>query len=188
MEASPDLIVPKLLQSRKYGSPTSELPADVPREIRWGAVGDPLPANMMARMHPGTLPAPAYPPDDYKCGCIVNVPCCLLHTLPFVTPNGPSRPTTRKTPDGPEEEAKVPSPSPSPSVSTKAQLIPGPANNGHDDPWEAIKAKLSSHPKTDSCPDPECILCSMRDCPKGCNMHYDKNGCPACDLENNNME
>ena len=45
---------------------------------------------------------------------------------------------------------------------------------------EERAAIMAAHPPTDACPDPECVLCSMRDCPAGCELHYDKDGCPDC--------
>jgi len=39
---------------------------------------------------------------------------------------------------------------------------------------------IDAHPPTDDCPDAECMICGMRDCPRGEPMHYDKDGCPVC--------
>ena len=35
------------------------------------------------------------------------------------------------------------------------------------------------HPSTAVCPNPECLVCGVRDCRKGEPLHYDKDGCPA---------
>src|SRR5271155_3986758 len=38
----------------------------------------------------------------------------------------------------------------------------------------------ASHPSTLTCLEEECILCSHRDCPKGCELHYHRDGCAEC--------
>jgi hypothetical protein len=36
----------------------------------------------------------------------------------------------------------------------------------------------------EGCNDTECVLCSMRDCPRGDPLHYDDDGCAAgCTME-----
>jgi hypothetical protein len=37
-----------------------------------------------------------------------------------------------------------------------------------------------SHPATDQCPDMECMMCAMRDCPDNEPLHYHHDGCPCC--------
>jgi len=39
---------------------------------------------------------------------------------------------------------------------------------------------LATHPATEECPDPECSLCSERDCPYHEPLHYHHDGCPSC--------
>jgi len=36
------------------------------------------------------------------------------------------------------------------------------------------------HPPTDVCPDYECSMCAIRDCPWHEPLHYHHDGCPAC--------
>lgn len=36
------------------------------------------------------------------------------------------------------------------------------------------------HPKTEDCPDPECLICGERDCPFHEPLHYHHDGCPEC--------
>lgn len=36
------------------------------------------------------------------------------------------------------------------------------------------------HPR--ACDESECMLCSMRDCPRHCPDHYHHDGCPSCDI------
>jgi hypothetical protein len=44
---------------------------------------------------------------------------------------------------------------------------------------------IDAHPATNDCPDMECVICSLRDCPLKCASHYEHDGCPACvDAEN----
>lgn len=43
-----------------------------------------------------------------------------------------------------------------------------------------LKAKVKDHPPTDQCPDQECMVCGVRDCPHGEPLHYHHDGCPAC--------
>lgn len=42
--------------------------------------------------------------------------------------------------------------------------------------------RIAVHVPTNECDDGECMICSMRDCPDGNEMHYDKDGCPDCSL------
>ncbi|HYE97966.1 MAG TPA: hypothetical protein VEJ18_03600 [Planctomycetota bacterium] len=42
-------------------------------------------------------------------------------------------------------------------------------------------AVVDSHPPTAECPISECHDCALRDCPHGEPLHYDKDGCPACE-------
>lgn len=44
--------------------------------------------------------------------------------------------------------------------------------------WD--EGTIASHPSTKDCPEPECFVCAVRDCPYGEPLHYDKDGCPAC--------
>lgn len=48
---------------------------------------------------------------------------------------------------------------------------------------EQLLAQVPGHPPTNECPDPECAVCSVRDCPHGDDMHYDDDGCPSCESE-----
>lgn len=36
------------------------------------------------------------------------------------------------------------------------------------------------HPSADDCPDPECEICALRDCPFKEPLHYHHDGCPIC--------
>lgn len=45
------------------------------------------------------------------------------------------------------------------------------------------KKNAKNHPKTEDCPNPECFACGERDCPHGEPLHYDKDGCPACETD-----
>lgn len=50
------------------------------------------------------------------------------------------------------------------------------------DPYiTALLADVPGHPLADACPVPECHVCAVRDCPHGEPLHYDDDGCPACD-------
>lgn len=40
-----------------------------------------------------------------------------------------------------------------------------------------------THPPTHECPDEECMLCGLRDCPLDEPLHYHHDGCPACSKE-----
>lgn len=44
-------------------------------------------------------------------------------------------------------------------------------------------AESANHISTDQCPDVECELCSIRDCPYHDLIHYHHDGCPSCSLE-----
>jgi hypothetical protein len=46
----------------------------------------------------------AYPTPGKSCACIKDRPCTFVHSLPFGRANGVREYTTRKTPDGPEED------------------------------------------------------------------------------------
>jgi hypothetical protein len=48
------------------------------------------------------------------------------------------------------------------------------------DPVLDLEASIPTHPATAECPDPECQICSMRDCPYGDPLHYHHDGCPIC--------
>lgn len=43
-----------------------------------------------------------------------------------------------------------------------------------------VHAELPSHPPTDVCEEPECLVCAFRDCPYQEPLHYHHDGCPAC--------
>lgn len=34
----------------------------------------------------------------------------------------------------------------------------------------------------DTCPNDECLVCGVRDCPDDEPLHYHHDGCPACDV------
>jgi hypothetical protein len=36
------------------------------------------------------------------------------------------------------------------------------------------------HPATNECPDQECMVCGIRDCPEREPLHYHHDGCPCC--------
>jgi len=40
---------------------------------------------------------------------------------------------------------------------------------------------LTKHCPVEDCPDAECLMCSIRDCPQGCELHYHHDGC-ICDM------
>jgi hypothetical protein len=40
--------------------------------------------------------------------------------------------------------------------------------------------QVLDHPPTAECPDPECMVCAMRDCPDHEPLHYHHDGCPCC--------
>lgn len=40
--------------------------------------------------------------------------------------------------------------------------------------------EAKTHPPTDECPDPECMVCAVRDCPDQEPLHYHHDGCPCC--------
>jgi len=48
-----------------------------------------------------------------------------------------------------------------------------------DRKWQDPRA-IAQHPPTDQCPDLECLLCGVRDCPHGEPLHYHHDGCPDC--------
>jgi PHP family Zn ribbon phosphoesterase len=56
----------------------------------------------------------------------------------------------------------------------------------YDPPHNAERLKLLVdiylHPATNECPDQECVLCSIRDCPGGCELHYHHDCCPSCGI------
>lgn len=41
---------------------------------------------------------------------------------------------------------------------------------------------------SDTCPNDECMLCSVRDCPFFEPLHYHHDGCPCCYYANSNTE
>jgi hypothetical protein len=41
----------------------------------------------------------------------------------------------------------------------------------------------ATHSNTEACPDSECVICAMRDCPEHEPLHYSSDGCPLCDSE-----
>lgn len=43
-----------------------------------------------------------------------------------------------------------------------------------------LQEAAKDHPPTMECPDPECLVCGVRDCPLGEPLHYHHDGCPAC--------
>lgn len=46
---------------------------------------------------------------------------------------------------------------------------------------------INDHPTTNVCPDQECELCSIRDCPFKNAFHYHHDGCPYCLRNLNNI-
>jgi hypothetical protein len=48
------------------------------------------------------------------------------------------------------------------------------------DTIENWRSQIPTHPPTDECPDLECCVCGMRDCPHEEPLHYHHDGCPAC--------
>ena len=46
--------------------------------------------------------------------------------------------------------------------------------------WSLRAEKI--HPPSWVCQTPECAVCGERDCPNREPLHYDKDGCPACDV------
>jgi hypothetical protein len=40
--------------------------------------------------------------------------------------------------------------------------------------------QVADHPPVDACTEDDCVICSMRDCPEGCELHYHHDGCPYC--------
>jgi hypothetical protein len=48
-----------------------------------------------------------------------------------------------------------------------------------DHSYEQLASKVQSHPTREQCEQAECLICGIRDCPKGEPLHYDKDGCPA---------
>jgi len=48
------------------------------------------------------------------------------------------------------------------------------------DPYAEALAQIPGHPPTNECPDMECMVCGMRDCPQGAPEHYWHDGCPSC--------
>lgn len=43
-----------------------------------------------------------------------------------------------------------------------------------------LKDRIPNHPPTTKCPDQECMVCGVRDCPEGEPLHYHHDGCPRC--------
>ena len=50
----------------------------------------------------------------------------------------------------------------------------------HPHPHAAIWLDAVEHPPTAQCPDMECMVCGMRDCPDQEPLHYHHDGCPCC--------
>lgn len=48
--------------------------------------------------------------------------------------------------------------------------------------YAALPVAPEPHPAADDCPDPECEICAVRDCPFGEPLHYHHDGCPACSV------
>lgn len=48
------------------------------------------------------------------------------------------------------------------------------------DTIEEFRAQIPNHPPTNECPDMECCICAMRDCPGEEPLHYHHDGCPYC--------
>ncbi len=48
------------------------------------------------------------------------------------------------------------------------------------DIMELIRSQISGHPAAVDCPDMECVICGVRDCPTAEPFHYHHDGCPAC--------
>lgn len=53
----------------------------------------------------------------------------------------------------------------------------------HPHPHAAIWLDVAEHPPTDQCPDMECMVCGMRDCPDREPLHYHHDGCPCCAMK-----
>jgi hypothetical protein len=49
-----------------------------------------------------------------------------------------------------------------------------------DEDIARLLSAVESHPATDACPDQECDVCSVRDCPYHDPLHYHHDGCPSC--------
>lgn len=45
---------------------------------------------------------------------------------------------------------------------------------------EQLRMQIPTHLPTSECPDPECMVCGMRDCPHEEPLHYHHDGCSAC--------
>lgn len=45
---------------------------------------------------------------------------------------------------------------------------------------DQLRAMVPLHPPTVDCPDLECLVCGIRDCPHGEPLHYHHDGCPSC--------
>jgi hypothetical protein len=45
-----------------------------------------------------------------------------------------------------------------------------------------LRRVMAKHPASDKCEVDSCVLCSIRDCPSGCDDHYSARGCPECDI------
>lgn len=41
---------------------------------------------------------------------------------------------------------------------------------------------------TDTCPDMECSSCAIRECPHGEPLHFHHDGCPACYLDQDEID
>ena len=46
--------------------------------------------------------------------------------------------------------------------------------------YALMRLRAVDHVPTNECPDSECPLCAIRDCPHQCLEHYWHDGCPMC--------
>ncbi len=51
------------------------------------------------------------------------------------------------------------------------------------DPHADIRARVPGHPTFGDCSERECMVCGVRDCPRGDPLHYQQDGCPACGVD-----
>jgi hypothetical protein len=54
--------------------------------------------------------------------------------------------------------------------------------------FEKLLSKVPDHPATKDCPDQECLVCGIRDCPHKEPLHYHHDGCPVCSFEENEKD
>lgn len=52
--------------------------------------------------------------------------------------------------------------------------------NSLSNDYSNLNQVLHEHLATINCQEQECVLCSMRDCPSGSDLHYHHDGCPEC--------